>query len=141
MLTRRGFAGCALCAATGFAAAKGFLAVAASADTLAAPTGLQRIILRRSDGPTPDYETILAVAMVEPHVLVPRHIHPGIESAYIAEGEATFQIDGEPPVALKAGDGVHVPARRVHFLQNGDRPLKIVSTYILEKGQPLAIPV
>jgi hypothetical protein len=25
-------------------------------------------------------------------------------------------------------------------LQNGDKPLRIVSTYILEKGQPISLP-
>lgn len=130
MLTRRGFAGCALCAAVGF-----------SASAASSAPGVERIILRRCEGPTPDFETVLAEALVEPHFLVPRHIHPGIESAFIVSGVATLLIDGEPTMALKAGDGVQIPARRPHALQNGERPMKIIATYVLEKAQPLAIPV
>jgi quercetin dioxygenase-like cupin family protein len=84
---------------------------------------------------------VLAEAMVEPFALVPRHIHPGIESDYTVEGEAALKVDGETPVALKAGDGVVIPMRRPHLLRTGDRPTRIISTYSLEKGQPLAISV
>jgi quercetin dioxygenase-like cupin family protein len=134
MLTRRGFAGCALCALTGF------VATAAEAEAPPAPTGIKRTILRRIEGPTPEYETIIAQAEVDPGFAVPRHFHPGIESAYIAEGSGVFLLDGAEPQMIKAGDAVQVPTRRIHAVKNGDRPMKIVSTYILEKGQPLAIP-
>jgi quercetin dioxygenase-like cupin family protein len=93
------------------------------------------------EGPTPDFETVLAEALIEANALVPRHIHPGVESGYIVEGSGVLEIDGAAPLAVKAGDGVVVPARRPHLLRNGDRPMKIISTYILEKGQPIAIPV
>ena len=50
MLTRRGFAVCALCAVTGF------LATGAEAEN--APGGLKRTILKRIDGPMAGYETV-----------------------------------------------------------------------------------
>ena len=84
---------------------------------------------------------MLAEALVDPNALVPRHIHPGIESGYIVEGSAVLELDGAEPMSVKAGDGVVIAARRPHLLRNGDRPMKIISTYILEKGQPIAIPV
>lgn len=55
MLTRRGFAGCAICAATGF--------IATDASAQGAPpvatVGYTRKILSQMDGPTPGYVTIL----------------------------------------------------------------------------------
>jgi quercetin dioxygenase-like cupin family protein len=134
MLTRRGFAACALCAVAGFKA------TAAWAEAPVAPTGIKRLVLKRIEGPTPEFETILAMAEIEPGFDVPRHIHPGIESAYIVEGGGVFLMDGEAPREVKAGDGIQVPARRPHSLKGGDKATKIVSTYILEKGQPIAIP-
>jgi quercetin dioxygenase-like cupin family protein len=134
MFTRRGFASCALCALTGF------VATAVEAD-ISPPGGIRREILKRTEGPTPDYETIIASAEIAPGFSVPRHIHPGIESAYIVEGGGVFLLDGDPPLEIKAGDAVLVPARKPHALKGGDKPTKILSTYILEKGQPLAIPV
>lgn len=133
MLTRRIFASCALCAVGGF------MATGVEAESPAS-TGLKREILKRIDGPTPEYETIIATAEIAPGWDVPRHIHPGIESAYIVEGGGVLSVDGEAPRAVRAGDAVQIPARKPHSLKGGDKPTKIVSTYILEKGQPIAIP-
>lgn len=137
MLTRRGLAQCLLCAL----ASSGFSASSARAETPAAPVGVRRTILRRGDGPTPEFETVLAEALVDANAVVPRHIHPGVESGYIVEGSAILELEGAEPMSVEAGDGVIIAARRPHFLRNGDRPMKIISTYILEKGQPIAIPV
>lgn len=133
MLTRRGFASCALCALTGFAATS----VEAEGP---APAGIKREILKRMDGPTSDYETIIAAAEIAPGFTVPWHIHPGIESAYIVEGGGLFTVDGEDAREIRAGDVAQVPPRRPHMLKNGDKPTRIISTYILEKGQPISIP-
>jgi quercetin dioxygenase-like cupin family protein len=132
MLTRRGFASCALCALTGFAAT--------AVEAEMPPAGIKRKILRRIDGPTPDFETIIALAEIEPGFHVPRHIHPGIESAYIVAGVAVLSVDGRADRAVRAGDTLQVAARTPHQLQNGGKPLRIVSTYILEKGQPISLP-
>jgi len=134
MLTRRGLASCALCAVAGFVAT----AVDAEAP---APAGVKREILKRMEGPTPEFETIIASADIQPGFRVARHIHPGIESAYIVGGSAVLSIDGIGDIALTAGEVAQVPARRPHSLTNGDRPMKIIATYVLEKGQPIAIPV
>ena len=32
-----------------------------------------------------------------------RHYHPGPELAYVLEGSLIFELDGQPPVTLKAG--------------------------------------
>jgi quercetin dioxygenase-like cupin family protein len=132
MLTRRGFAACALCALTGFAAT--------AVEAEMPPGGITRRILSRIDGPTPDFETVIALAEIEPGFRVPRHIHPGIESATIVEGAAVLSVDGLGDRAVSAGDALQIAARTPHQLQNGDKPLRIVSTYILEKGQPISLP-
>ncbi|MBB4196496.1 hypothetical protein CCR94_19785 [Rhodoblastus sphagnicola] len=144
MLTRRGLTQCALCASASFAAgfsATSGLILPARAEAPGAPSGIRRAILRRGEGPSPDTETVLAEALVEPNALVPRHIHPGIESGYIVEGAAILELDGAQPLPMRAGDGVLIAARRPHLLRNGDKPTRIISTYILEKGQPIAIPL
>jgi quercetin dioxygenase-like cupin family protein len=133
MLDRRHFALCALCAVTGF------VAEGVEAETQA-PAAIKRTILRRTEGPTPDYEIIIAQGDIGAGLIVPRHTHPGIESAYIAEGEGVFVMDGAAELPIKAGDTVQVPSRRPHSVRNGGKPMKIVSTYVLEKGQPLATP-
>ena len=140
MLTRRSFAGfasCAICAVTGFIATD-----ASAQGTPPAPTtGLTRKILSETDGPVPGYVTIVAEVQIEPGVTVARHTHPGIESGYLVEGGLDLPVEGRPTVALKPGDGFQVPAGTPHAGgKNGDKKTKIVSTYVVEKGKPLASP-
>jgi quercetin dioxygenase-like cupin family protein len=141
MLTRRGFAGvasCAICAVTGF------MATDASAQGTTPPAttpGVSRKILSQSDGPAPGYVTLLVAIEIEAGVTIGRHTHPGIESAYILEGGFELPIEGMPTRAYKPGDGFVVPAGTPHAgNKNGDAKTKILSTYIVEKGKPLASP-
>jgi quercetin dioxygenase-like cupin family protein len=140
MLTRRGFAGLASCAVCGLT---GFIATDASAQ--GAPTGtttpgVTRKILSQIDGPVPGYVTIIVEAEIEPGVTVARHTHPGIESGYVLEGGFDLPVEGQPTRTLKPGDGFQVPPETPHAGgKNGDKKTR-VSTYVVEKGKPLASP-
>jgi quercetin dioxygenase-like cupin family protein len=140
MLTRRGltgFASCAICVASGF------IATDASAQTapVATTTGLTRKILSQTDGPMPGYVTIIAEVTIEPGVTVGRHTHPGIESGYLVDGGIDLPVQGQPTRTLKPGDGFQVPPETPHAGgPNGDKKTIIVSTYVVEKGKPLASP-
>jgi mannose-6-phosphate isomerase-like protein (cupin superfamily) len=53
-----------------------------------------------------------------------------------------MEIEGQAPVTLKAGDVFLIPAGRIHNARSiGTETAKVVSTYIIEKGKPLATPV
>src|SRR6201985_919537 len=137
MLSRRDFAGvasCALCSLTGF------IATDASAQTPPTP-GVTRKILSQTYVPTPGYVTLLVAIEIEPGVTIGRHTHPGIESAYVLEGGFELPIDGLPTRMYKPGDGFVVPVATPHAgNKNGNVTTKILSTYIVEKGKPLASP-
>jgi quercetin dioxygenase-like cupin family protein len=138
MLTRRDFAGIASCA---ICAAAGLTATGASAGTAPAAPGLSRKILSQADGPMPGYTTIIAEVEIEPGVFVARHTHPGIESGYVIEGSIDLPIEGRPTRTLKPGDGFQVPAETPHAgARNGGAKTRITSTYVVEKGKPLASP-
>jgi quercetin dioxygenase-like cupin family protein len=125
MLTRRSFAGvasCAICAVTGF------MATDASAQGTPPAT-------------SPGYVTLLVAIEIEPGVTIGRHTHPGIESAYILEGGFELPIQGMPTRMYKPGDGFVVPPETPHAgNKNGDAKTRVLSTYIVEKGKPLASP-
>jgi|SRR5579872_173260 quercetin dioxygenase-like cupin family protein len=141
-LSRRDFAtvaSCALCSLTGF------IATDASAQTPPPATngtpGVTRKILSQTDGPTAGYTTLVVDITIEPGVFVGRHTHPGIESAYMLDGGFDLPVEGQGTVAFKPGMGVVVPANTPHAgMKNGDKATHIVSTYIVEKGKPLASP-
>ena len=130
MLTRRGFAACALCAVTGF------LATGAEAQN----AGLKRTIITRTDGPMDGYETVDVRVDLDAGTLVARHTHPGIESSYVVEGALELSVDGEGTRAFNAGDGFQVPTRVPHSGKSGDKPTILAVTYVVEKGKPLASP-
>jgi len=140
MLSRRAFAGfasCAICGITDFVAAE---ASAQGASPPATP-GVTRKILSQSDGPAPGYVTLLVEATIEPGVSVARHTHPGIESTYVMEGGFELPIQGQPTRMIKAGDAFQIPAESPHAGgKPGDAKSRLIITYIVEKGKPLASP-
>jgi len=137
MLSRRGFASCALCAITGFIATE----ASAQGNPPAASGGVTRKILSRTDGPAPGYETVLVDAEIEAGVAVGRHTHPGIESAYVLEGGFELPIQGMETRMLKAGDGFQIPPNTPHAGgKAGTAKSRLIITYVVEKGKPLASP-
>ena len=67
------------------------------------------------------------------------HIHPGEEVGYIVAGTVEMMIQGRPTLTLHAGDGFLIPPHVPHnALDVGPDTGHMLSTYIVEIGQPLA---
>jgi quercetin dioxygenase-like cupin family protein len=78
------------------------------------------------------------VVELEPGVTAPAHTHPGEEIIYVIEGSWEYQVEGRPPVTLKAGEVLFIPAGTVHSAKNAGSIIgKELATYIVEKGKPL----
>ncbi len=106
------------------------------------PSPVKRTIISRVDVPGSNYEVITAILEVAPGFKAGKHIHPGIASGYVTEGQFWLAIEGQPEKILNPGEGQAVPDRAVHNEGAvGDKPLKAIVTYVVEKGQPLVIPV
>ena len=99
---------------------------------------IKRIPLQRFDVPGTAYETVTGIAEIGPNVSIGRHTHPGPESGYLIEGGFELLIDGEPPRLLKAGESYKVPPHTVHDAKTGSAGAKVIATYVVEKGQPIA---
>jgi quercetin dioxygenase-like cupin family protein len=98
--------------------------------------------LSQKDGPAAGYETLLVEATIEPGVAVGRHTHPGIESAYVLEGGFELPIQGQETRMLKAGDGFQIPPDTPHAGgKAGTAKSRLIITYVVQKGKPLASPV
>lgn len=106
------------------------------------PGGFTRKVLVEQDLTTPGKHGVLSLATLAPGAVTPRHKHPGEEFAYILEGTVKLEVEGQPARTLQTGEAVIVPAGVAHLARNaGTGPVKILSTYFLDAGQPLAIPV
>jgi quercetin dioxygenase-like cupin family protein len=140
MLTRRNFtgvAGCAVCGLAEFVATGAFAQGAQPAPT----AGVNRKILTQTDGPAPGYVTVLVEAEIDAGVAVGRHTHPGIESAFVLEGGFELPIEGQPTRTLKGGDGFQIPPNTPHAGgKAGTAKSRLIITYVVEKGKPLASP-
>src|SRR5262249_38643739 len=99
---------------------------------------IKRTPLQRFDVPGTAYETVIGLAEIAPNVSIGRHTHPGPESGYLIEGSLELLIVGEPPRQLKAGESYRVLPRAVHDAKTGPAGAKVIATYVVEKGQPIA---
>lgn len=82
------------------------------------------------------YETEYA-----PGGINPRHLHPAAITFHVLSGTGVWQEDGKPPITLKAGDSLFVPAGTIHSHWNPsatDR-LRFLEFIVAEKGKGRSI--
>ena len=101
---------------------------------------IKRIPLQRFEVPGTLFETVIGIAEIAPSVAIGRHTHPGPESGYVMAGSFELLVDGQAPRLLKVGDSYQVPPGAVHDAKAGPEGAKVIATYVVQKGQPLATP-
>ena len=82
--------------------------------THAQQPGIKRTDALRHDLGVPGREVIQVRVDFDPGVAFGKHSHPGAEVAYVLEGTLEYQLEGEPPVTLKAGEALFIPAGTIH---------------------------
>ena len=104
--------------------------------------GVKRTDLQRHDLSVPGREVIQVRVDIDPGVVSLKHTHPGEEIIYVLEGTLEYQVEGQPPVTLKAGEVLFIPAGTIHAVKNvGSGNAAELATYVVEKGKPLVVPV
>ena len=104
-------------------------------------SGIKRTDLQRHDLSVPGREVVQVRVDIAPGVVAHRHSHPGEEIVYAIEGSLEYQLDGKPPVTLKAGEVLFIPAGTIHAVKNvGSGNGAELATYVVEKGKPLVVP-
>ena len=96
--------------------------------------------LQRHDLSIQGREVVQTIVELAAGTTAPRHSHPGEEIIYVLEGTWEYMVDGKPPVTLKAGDVLFIPAGTIHSARNvgAGRGVEL-ATYIVEKGKPLVM--
>jgi quercetin dioxygenase-like cupin family protein len=101
---------------------------------------IKRTPLQTVDFP-PGYTVVSAIAEVAPGNCAGRHTHPGVESTYVMEGAVLLKVEGKPDQMFKAGESLQIPAGVPHDACTvPGQVFKVLATYIVEKGKPLASP-
>jgi quercetin dioxygenase-like cupin family protein len=120
-----------------------FLALSYASGVSAQQPGVKRTLLTRQDlSGIPGREGLLVQVELAPGVKEPLHTHPGDLFAYVQEGTITLTMEGKPTATMKQGGVFVVPAGTVHSGENtGKTPVKLLVTFVVEKGKPLTTPV
>jgi quercetin dioxygenase-like cupin family protein len=91
--------------------------------------------------PNSNYEVVFGITELAAGFKAGRHSHPGQVMAYVAEGEFWYLVDGEPEKVYKVGEALQLPDRAIHNEgAAGDRPVKVIAVFVVEKGKPLVQP-
>src|SRR3990172_6629862 len=110
--------------------------VLAGKEELAQGKELQRATLAGAKGK----EAVLVLRELPPGKESGKHSQSGTEVVYVLEGSMTFEVQGKPPVTLKAGDSFQTGPRQVHNVKNASMtaPGKALAFYVVEKGKALS---
>jgi quercetin dioxygenase-like cupin family protein len=131
-----------LIAATVAALVFGGAALAQQQAAPVAPSPVKRTVVGKVEVPGSNYEAVTATVEIAPGFKAGRHLHPGVVFALVTEGEFWLALDGQPEKTYKAGEQLTLPLKGIHNEGAvGSVPVKLIATYVVEKGQPLAIPV
>lgn len=117
------------------------LAAASANQPTTPPAGVTRTDLQRHDLSIEGRETVQARIDIAPGAVAPWHRHLGEEVIYVIEGALEYQLEGQVPVTVKAGQVLFVPAGVAHMARNRTTSNGAeLATYIVENGKPLLVP-
>jgi quercetin dioxygenase-like cupin family protein len=107
-----------------------------------APAPVRTILERHDQTAVAGKEIVLGTALLPAGSAIGFHTHPGDEVGYVLKGPLVLKKKGEPDRILKTGDTFFNARGEVHSLaaQPGTEGGTAVSTWIVDKGQPLATP-
>ena len=109
---------------------------------IAQQAGFKRTLLQTQDLSIPEKVVVQALAEFSPGVAAGRHTHPGEEIGYVLEGQLEIKIDGKPSQIIQAGQTFFIPSGMVHDgINTNSGATKVLATYVVEKGKPVATPV
>ena len=101
-------------------------------------SGIGRTDVLQNNLSQPGREVVQTRVDFPPGVTAAAHTHPGEEVAYILEGTLEYNLEGRPPITLKAGEALFIPAGMAHWVRNvGPGKASELATYLVEKGKPL----
>lgn len=99
----------------------------------------QRVEQKRTDlSGAPGMEVIASTAEYVPGTQIERHLHHGVEMAYVVQG-ARVQAPGQEAVTLATGTTIMNlrDVKHAGITVVGDTALKLFTVHVVDKGKPL----
>jgi quercetin dioxygenase-like cupin family protein len=90
---------------------------------------------------TADQEVAVYEVEYAPGGINPRHLHPAAITFHVLSGTGVWQEEGKPPVMVKAGESLFVPAGTIHAHWNPSTtdPLRFLEFIVAEKDKGRSI--
>ena len=110
---------------------------AAAGDGLAKPELIRREVVQgmpKGD----DQEIRVLAATFRPGDRTVFHTHRSPVTVYVLEGQFTLELEGRPPVMVRAGEAYVEPPhiRMTGFNRSTSQPLKVLIFYVSDPGTP-----
>jgi quercetin dioxygenase-like cupin family protein len=109
---------------------------------LASAQQFKRTELQRHDLTGTNMEVIVATVEAPPGAVLPRHFHYGEEAVYVLEGSMIETFEGKPE--MNATGHSYINVREVPhggYKVIGDKPLKMLTVHIVDKGKQMTWPL
>jgi quercetin dioxygenase-like cupin family protein len=101
---------------------------------------LDRTEVQRGPSSLPGWEFVQVLTEIPRGVEAGWHTHPGEEVGYVIGGTVELCVEGQPTRTVRAGEGFLIPPRTRHNARDlGPGTGRMVSTYLVEVGRPLAV--
>jgi len=102
----------------------------------------RKILERHDQSGVPGKEVVIGTASLPAGTAIGFHDHPGDEIGYIIKGSVIWKVRGQPDKTLQAGQSFFNPRGSVHSVVSADSgDSLVISTWIVDKGKPMATPV
>jgi quercetin dioxygenase-like cupin family protein len=90
---------------------------------------------------TADQEVAVYEVEYSPGGINPRHLHPAAITFHVLSGTGVWQEEGKPPVTVKAGESLFVPAGTIHAHWNPSTTdsLRFLEFIVAEKDKGRSI--
>jgi quercetin dioxygenase-like cupin family protein len=107
------------------------------------PQPRREILERHDQSGVADKEIVVGTAQIPSGAAIGFHTHPGDEIGFVLKGTLTLKTKGQADRVLHAGDSFFNVRGAVHSVAAtvGGEGGTAVSTWIVDKGVPLATPV
>lgn len=105
------------------------------------PPQVKRTVVMKKDMTIPGREAVMVYVELPPGAAEGRHTHFAEVYAFVLEGAISLETEGNPTLALKAGDVFQYLPGQVHqVINNGSVTAKLAAVFVAEKGKPLTTP-